>query len=250
MKGAILIVSCEKHREARLSKYRLPQPEYEGWQVFYVFANLFLDEDYQFDGDILTVRTEDSYLHLTKKIAMAFRAILETHEIEEGILRCGDDLVFNETALRTFLLSKKSDYMGFCWKENTTRPMGPRYENAYMPDYYKTHREDFDNPLQGLPPYEEVVKMDQIPWIQGASGVLTYFSKRSCKLIVREMNLIDWNIEVYDDVYGYKYIIEDIANACILSRHDIFAEEYPMWTESQELFDEGRFLALHTNDSK
>lgn len=251
MKGAILIFSCEKHRNTRLPKYHLPESEYEGWMVFYVFANRFQEKDFVFDNDVITVKTEDSYLHLTKKVAMCFHAILSTFDIEEGILRCGDDLVFNIEALKAFLRSKtKTDYMGFCWNVNSSLPMSGKYINTFMPEYYSKNQRDFDDPLHGLPPYETVMNMNEIPRIQGASGVIVYFSKRSCEYIVQELDSIKWDITVYDPYYGYVYIIEDIANACILGKHNIFATESPFWTDNQKHFDSNNYIAFHTNDAK
>jgi len=251
MKGAILIISCEKHRFTRVPKYRLPEPEYAGWKVFYVFANRFLDRDYVFDGDTLTVKSEDSYLHLAKKIGIAFRAVLSEFEIEEGILRCGDDLMFNTDTLMRFLTSeKKSDYMGVCWNARTDIHMRPKRVDNYMVDYYRNRKQEFEDSLQGLPPYDSVMRMYDIPWIQGASGVMTYFSKQSCEYILQELDDIQWDITRYDPIYGFVYIIEDIAYACILSKRSIFAKEYPMWTENDIEFAHGKYIAFHTNDSK
>ncbi len=250
MQGAILIFSCEKHRTTRLAKYKLPESEYANWRVFYVFGDPFLDQPFVFENDCLTLRCEDSYLHLPKKVALGFKAILETFPDIEGILRSGDDLVFDTQALERFLRSPKTHYMGFCWNTVTTNPMGEKYTNEFIPDYYRSHPEDFNNPSHGLPPYEDVMKMNVIPRIQGASGVLSYFSKRCCKYIVEEMESIHWDIATYDETYGFIYIIEDIANSSILSKRGIYADEYPMWTDSPDLFATGNYIALHTNDSK
>ncbi len=250
MTGVILIYSCEKHRYTRLPKHKLPRSDYLGWKVFYVFGSPFLSKPFIFEGDTLTVKCEDSYLHLPKKVALGFNAILETFPDIEGILRCGDDLKFNEEALERFIRSPKTHYMGLCWNAAATKTMGPKYKNEFIPDYYRTHKEDFSKPTHGLPSYEAVMKMNELPKIQGASGVITYFSKKSCDLIVDQMKSIGWDITTYDTVYGYIYIIEDIANACVLSKHGIYVDEYPMWTENRKLFNEGRYMAFHTNDSK
>lgn len=250
MRGVILIVSCEKHRNSRLAKYKLSRSEYSDWKVFYVFGNRFLSESFVFENDTLTVKCEDSYLHLTKKVGLAIKAILETFPDIEGILRCGDDLMFNTQKLEEFLRSPKTHYMGYCWNVRTRGPLGKKYTNEFIPNYYRTHLEDFSNPTQGLPSYDAVMKMNQVPRIIGASGVLTYFSKRACKYIVEELDSIKWDITVYDDTYGYQYIIEDVANASILSKRGIYADEYPMWTDNLGNFEKGLAMALHTNDSK
>lgn len=267
MSGVILIYSCEKHRYTRVPKYKLPKSNYNGWPVFYVFATPFLEKEYIFDGDILTLRCEDSYLHLAKKVFLGYKAVLETFPEAVGVLRCGDDLLFNESALNRFLDSLKSDYMGFFWGANSRIPMKPKAKrffwgaNVYLPtklkvqstfitDYYKTHLEDFQNPLHRLPSYQEVMKLTEIPKMQGASGVLTYCSRKSCTLLIENMQSVGWDVLTYDPTYGYIYIIEDITTACILSKYGIYATEYPMWTENRTNFDMGNFIALHTNEYK
>lgn len=250
MSGVILIYSCEKHRHTRVPKYKLPKSNYNGWPVFYVFATPFLEKEYVFSEDTLTLRCEDSYLHLAKKVFLAYKAVLETFPKAVGVLRCGDDLLFHEGALNRFLDFPKSDYMGFFWGANSHVPMKPKVTSTFITDYYKTHLEDFQNPLHGLPSYEEVMKITEIPKIQGASGVLSYCSRKSCTLLVENMKSIGWNVLAYDPTYGYIYVIEDITTACILSKHGIYAIEYPMWTENRTEFLMGKFIALHTNEYK
>lgn len=45
------------------------------------------------------IKCEDSYLHLFKKLALSIKYLNEIFIIEEGILRCGDDLIFDENIL-------------------------------------------------------------------------------------------------------------------------------------------------------
>ena len=53
------------------------------------------------------IKCEDSYLHLLKKFALAIKAVKCLFNIKEGILRCGDDLIFNEDNLSLFTTYKK-----------------------------------------------------------------------------------------------------------------------------------------------
>ena len=107
--GIILVLSCQKHRDTRLKEFSLSKTSYNNWEVIYVIGDLFLNKNYILDGNILHVRCEDSYLHLLKKLALAMKSIKELFNIKEGILRCGDDLIFNENNLIKFIKSKKFD---------------------------------------------------------------------------------------------------------------------------------------------
>jgi hypothetical protein len=48
------------------------------------------------------IKCEDSYLHLFKKLVLSLKYLKECFNIKEGILRCGDDLIFNENNLVNF----------------------------------------------------------------------------------------------------------------------------------------------------
>ena len=94
--GIILVLSCQKHKNTRLKEFSLSKTSYNNWEVIYVIGDLFLNQNYALDGNFLYLRCEDSYLHLLKKLAVAMKAVKEIFTIKEGILRCGDDLIFNE----------------------------------------------------------------------------------------------------------------------------------------------------------
>jgi hypothetical protein len=64
IEGIILVLSCQKHRNTRLKEFHLPQDEYSGWKVIYVIGDLFLDVPYKLNGNIMFVKTEDSYIHM------------------------------------------------------------------------------------------------------------------------------------------------------------------------------------------
>ncbi len=108
--GIILVLSCQKHRNTRLKEFSLSKTSYNNWEVIYVIGDLFLNQNYILDGNFLYIRCEDSYLHLLKKLVLAMKALKEIFTIKEGILRCGDDLIFNENNLIKFIGSKKTDY--------------------------------------------------------------------------------------------------------------------------------------------
>lgn len=250
MKGAILIYSCEKHRRTRLVEFKLSKKEYNGWHVFTVFGNPFLDREFSINDNTITVKCEDSYLFVLKKVVMGMRAILSSFPIEEGILRCGDDLVFNEEQLQRFLDGQKQDYMGVTWGRNPlATPLG-KYRDDFIWNYYKHHLEDFGNPTHGLPSIARVHRMNEVPKVVAASGVIIYFSKYVCERLVAHMESMKWDIFHYSDEYGYPYIIEDISIGFILHKAGIYPTEYRLYTDSPTVFSQGNTVALHTNKYK
>ena len=82
-------------------------------------------------------------------------AVYEIFDIKEGVLRCGDDLFFNEKNLVSFLNSRKYDYYGQskksesykCVNKNVLRKRGI---DLFMTRYYEKHPEDFLNPHHNL----------------------------------------------------------------------------------------------------
>ena len=110
--GIILILSCEKHKLTRLKEFRLKHNYYDKWKVIYIIGDLFLDEKYKLIDNIMYIKCEDSYLHLFKKLVLSLKYLKECFNIKEGILRCGDDLIFNENNLVNFLRSNKYDFYG------------------------------------------------------------------------------------------------------------------------------------------
>jgi len=98
--GIILILSCQKHENTRLRKYRLTKNTYGSWKVIYVIGDIFMESQYRIinkeNMNILYVKCEDSYIHLLKKLSLAIKYVIELYNPKKGILRCGDDLLFNE----------------------------------------------------------------------------------------------------------------------------------------------------------
>jgi hypothetical protein len=77
--GVILVLSCQKYKETRLKEFSLPKNEYCGgmWKVIYVLGDLFLDKEFTLNGNIMTIRCEDSYIHLLKKLALAVKYVYQ-----------------------------------------------------------------------------------------------------------------------------------------------------------------------------
>ena len=81
----------------------MPKNDYLNWKVIYVIGDLFMDTDYEIRNEnVMYVKCEDSYIHLLKKEALAIKHIYKMYNIKQGILKCCDDLIFNEPALKFF----------------------------------------------------------------------------------------------------------------------------------------------------
>lgn len=153
---------------------------------------------------------------------------LETYDIEQGILRCGDDLQFNESLLKKFLNipNKRYHYMGNGIGNRSYINFNPdnlkitQYD-PWMIQYYRTHKEDFDNPLHNLKGID-IQTYSSRPKVAGAEGTLYYLSRHACDIIVQWMKSIDWDIFHFDPFsQSYPYTIEDRAVAYILYRNHI-----------------------------
>jgi hypothetical protein len=177
------------------------------------------------------------------------------YDIQEGILRCGDDLIFNETKLREFLsMPNKSDYMGgnIVDKDIKEYVKDTKKKDDWMVDYFIGHVSDIDNPINGLQTtgIDKLLKMNERPIVPYAGGVVVYLSNKSCQIITRHLINNNWNIFKYHPMFGYPYIIEDIGIGFILYMHRIIPVRYPLYTDKYELFELGYFIAAHTNNYK
>jgi len=68
VEGIILVLSCHKHMNTRLKKFKLKKNNYENWKVIYVIGNLFIDSDYKLEGDMLTNQMRRLLSSFIKKI--------------------------------------------------------------------------------------------------------------------------------------------------------------------------------------
>jgi len=257
VEGIILVLTCNKYKNnKRLRKLRLTN--YNGWKVIYVVGNLLQKENYIYNSEnnFLSIKVEDSYLHLYKKLIKSIEILYELYNIKEGILRCGDDLVFNEINLIKYLKKKdKPDYEG---KMNHASIDLPKPYSRYltnnivdrsMIDYYNRHKEDALNPLHNvaninIPDYSIVPVV-----LNGfmAIGILYYISNNACKILCDNFKKANYNI-LYFDRYSlsYPYIIEDVATGYVLTMNDIkLVNNIDMWINCHENFDKN-VIAYHT----
>ena len=254
--GIILVISCHKHQYTRLEKYKLPKNEYAGWKVIYILGNPLLSSEYQWDSsNQMTIKCEDSYIHLMKKVVLSIKILYDLYDIQEGILRCGDDLVFNEDVLEPFLKSKKFDFMGQsptkmnCLQKDMTPSLLKRTRmDPFMLQYYSTHTEDFNNPQHNLKGVDirNYMKRPEIPI--GPAGVLYYMSNSACATLISHMEQIQYDIFHLDTfTQSYPYTIEDCAVAYILYFHKFsFIHVDHMYSN----FPSKHTIVYHTNHLK
>jgi len=251
--GIILVLSCQKYLTTRLKEFKLPKDNYGEWKVIYVIGDLFLDSNYKINENLMTIKCEDSYLHLLKKLVLALKYLYELYDIKEGVLRCGDDLIFNENMLELFLQSNKFDFIGkspsgrgLLEIEMTQEYLKRTRYDDFMVQYYLSHQEDFTNPQHNLNGID-INKYTKRPEVSiGPSGVLFYISNKCCKILIDHMENIKYNIYYFDEFsQAYPYTIEDVAVSYILNFNKIsFIHTNIMHTENPS---DNNAIACHTN---
>jgi len=246
--GIILILSCQKHIHTRVKEFKLSKSLYSNWRTIYITGDLFLNKNYKLENDNLTIKCEDSYIHLLKKLVLSIKYLNEIFEIKKGVLRCGDDLIFDENKLETFLnTSHKPDFYGF--SPRGVSVINPKLEDLkivkddyFMLSYYLHHLEDFSNPNHNLKGVE-IIKYIKRPRIDvGVAGVLYYISNKACKILIEHMEKINFDVFHFDEfTKSYPYTIEDCAVSFILYYNQID------FTHSN-IFN--NYIAIHTNKYK
>ena len=281
--GIILVLSCQKHLPTRVKHFKLPKNEYAGWKVIYVIGDLFLDCDYKFENEFLFVKCEDSYIHLLKKLVLSLKYLYQTFDIKEGVLRAGDDLLFNEDILVKFLNCYKYhkdgvrvfegesgdnsiteiDFLGrspsgknLLSHEISDADIKNTIRDTFMADYYMCHQEDFDNPQHNLKGVD-ICKYMMRPHIPvGPSGVIYYISNKACNILINHLESINFNIFHHDEyTNSYPYTIEDCAVSFILYSNKIsfihclaLYEDYTNLKDKEN--DAKSLIAVHTNLNK
>jgi hypothetical protein len=248
--GIILVLSCQKHLNTRLAKCRLPKNEYGNWKVIYVIGDLSLNQDYKMFDNMMVIKCEDSYIHLLKKMILAIKYVYELYDIKEGILRSGDDLIYNEALLINFL--NENDKPEFCgYNVSYADVVIPdinifKYtvHDMFMVNYYLTHPEDFTNPQHNLVGVD-INKYTIRPKVSsGVGGVLYFINNKCCSILVKHMEDINYNIFHFDEfTQSYPYTIEDCAVSFILFMNHITLTYNQMYTD----YPSNNTIAYHTN---
>ena len=252
VEGIILILSCQKHMLTRLVEFGPNEKYYDGWKVITVIGNYLLDKEYEIKNDILYIKCEDTYLHLLKKLALSIKYLNMLFSIKQGILRCGDDLIFNETNLKSFLNSKKYDFYGKSdYGQNyTSCDLNLLKKNVYDPfmlEYYEGHQNELSDKNNGMGlTLDELKKFLIRPKLWGPHGVIYYISNYSCSNIVFTMEMINYNIFHLDTFSNsYPYIIEDVGITYIM-----YYNKIPFIDNKYFFGDNDLAIAKHTNKYK
>jgi hypothetical protein len=247
VKGVILIISCHKYVNVRLNHelLGLKDPEIEGWKVYYVVGDPRIEKEWILNDRLLTIKCEDSYLHLLKKHIMAMEIVRIIHtDIEQGIVKMDDDICLIKPRFIEFLKSPKKDYMGHTWEQPKPFYNIGKKTDTWIPEYYSTRKADIDDPLHGLKGIDTSA-LNEIPsGFVCAAGPLQYFSNRAIDILVSEMKRVNYNILTYYNCYGHPYILQDHGCGFILANNKIPVTPYPfIATETNK----DVAVAYHTN---
>ena len=253
VEGIILILSCQKHLDTRLKEFSLSKTQYNGWKVMYVIGDFLMENTYELKGEnnnILYLKCEDSYLHLLKKLVLTFKILDKLFIIKQGILRCGDDLIFNEEKLLEFLKrDEKYDFWGQGYynrglEVKDKNILKKTKNNTFMLKYYTKHREDKNNPhhnLKGI----DLTKYTKQPELFGPAGIIYYISKKSYQIAITHLENINYNILHLDEfTNSYPYLIEDVGMSFIMYMNNV------KFTHSDIFFDKPNSICKHTNKYK
>ena len=195
------------------------------------------------------IKCEDSYLHLFKKLVLSLKYLKECFNIKEGVLRCNDDLIFNENNLINFLRSNKYDFYGqsVMSKNNIitdTEFLKTLSYDKFMLDYYKDHVNELSDPKHGINlTLDELKKYLDRPKIWGPFGIIYYISLKCCDILIDTMEKINYNIFHFDEFSkSYPYLIEDVAATYVMYYNKID------FYDSQNFFGHNKdSIAIHTN---
>ena len=246
LKGVILVLSCEKYINTRVKK-NFFDLNVNSWTTDWKYVILKGDKDlecnYKFDSEkfILTVKCEDSYIHLLKKRVLGIKYVKEIFNLKEGILCCGDDFTSNKNSLIKYLNSvNKNDYEGK--NSSVPRNYDPSNKNSlkktvndlFMYNYYKVHPEQIKELNLTLEYLKSICKR---PNVFGAAGLIFYLSNKSCNILIEHMESINYNVFYYDEfTKSYPYTIEDAAISFILYYHRVsFKNNHYFYTNKEKL---------------
>lgn len=263
VEGIILMICCYKYQELR-KKFKLKRNSYNNWKVIYLFGDPTINEEYILEDDKLIVKSEDTYLHLSNKIIKGMSYLTNFFYIKQGILKCDDDLIFNENKLLEFInINNKEDYIGKNFlKQDIKNPINlsnikeGQYTQFIINYYNKSkHQKDKDYIEQYLSSNNLTIKnLNKIPNITKhiALGHIYYLSIKSVNIIISEYKNNNYNIFSQDEESkSYPYICEDIGVGFVLFKNNIpLTLKQDIWYNPHyQHFDKpGEYLCFHTNE--
>ena len=239
--GIILIITCKNNFSQRVlgNRLRLKYSELSGWPIIYLIGDPNLQSAWERRKcsmsetdviDVLVVKTEDSYINLFKKIVFGYRALSEIYDIEQGIIKCDDDVLLNKSALMEFIeTSPKLDYIGKCYSKTDYRltcpleNIGSKY-SADVANYFATHLDALAETRKIIPHFspDEYARIPALPEGYGCAGPLYYVSIHAIRLIIRLFLSCNSNLFHRDpDSNSYPFVCEDIGTSFILGKAGI-----------------------------
>lgn len=243
--GVMLVTSCHKYINSRLKKYGLNKHAFHNWKIHIVMGDPNLKSEYELRENVIILKCEDSYIHLIKKVGLGIKVLNELYNIEEGIIRCGDDLCFNERLLKQFLdVKNKADYIGRALVSELKT-------NRFMAEYFETHPKDFENEINGLQntSLQQIQTASFMPNCVYASGVILYLSKKAVDCMIKELERVKYNIFAKENCEGvdcYPYTIEDIGIGYIMKKSGIELKNFHLYSDNSSQ----NHIAYHTNEYK
>ena len=262
-KGIILRICCFKYKKLR-SIFEIKEKNIMGWKVINLYANPNLEKNYIMDDNILTVKCEDTYTHLSTKIIIGFKILTDIYDISEGIIKCDDDLIMNINNLINFLnIKDKGDYVGKNFSKKNidysikNDKLNSKSNTNFLINYYNNHNDDKKYTTEYLKKFN--TSIDDLKYIPDISNIIGlghiyYLSNKSVNIIIKHFlqNDADLNFSIIKENGCYPYICEDIAMGYILFKNGIHFTNYPeMWLNNHyQGFDTEKleYICVHTNE--
>ena len=240
--GVILIMSCQPLFRRRFEKHNPGLRVIEGWPIVYCVANPQLDCPFllqksksQSVGDLLIIKSEDGYIHLLKKLSLACSALGKLYDIQNGILKLGDDIFINTELVSPFLRDIPSnDFIGHNYASASFDPKGRPFVSPYLDDdssmlvYYSSRPSEVVHPERGLGgrTLSRMTKRHRVPAV--GVGTAIYLSNRATEVLRKEMESVGYDIFAVDEKTGaYDYLIEDVGLAFIMFKHGLAFTDHP-----------------------
>ena len=241
--GVILIITCQKYFYNRIlgNTFRINSHQFNGWPIVYVLGDKDLKQNYaiappdmtnSFNSYILTVKSEDYYAQIFKKIVMAQEAVYKIFNIKYGILKCDDDITFNKPKLKNFLNNLPScDWMSRRYANmndlsgNFVYKCSDNIIDYTIMTYYSRHPDEYLNICKENPEFkpENYIISPVIPKELGGAGGVYYLSNKASNIIVEYFKKCNYDIYYFDkDSQSYPFVCrEDVGTAFIMANHGI-----------------------------
>ena len=263
--GIIMRICCNKYKELR-KQFKLKEKNILGWEIIDVYGDINLNQEYTFKNNNLILKCEDTYLHLSEKILLALKKLREIYDINEGIVKCDDDLIINKNELIKFLeMKNKEDYIGKNFKKkDIINPISyinfnKVIHNDFLINYYNKHKSDKIYIESLLEKFDKKLKnINCFPGINNivALGHIYYLSNKSIDIVVDNFikkNDFTFFSIIFEDNKYYPYVYEDVGIGYILFKNNInFKNNSEMWYNPhyQELDKTPplNYIGFHTNE--